>query len=286
VAERKHRHLLETTRALMIAASLLPHFWAKAVSTATYIVNIQLSAALQGGIPLERLSGRPPDYSALRSFGCVCYVLLAPCERTKLTAQSFECVFLGYSDEHKGYRCWDLVGRRMRISWDVTFDETRPFYSRPTSSTYPKADISFLLFPDTPPSVPIDPPSGPIIADVSPSIPLSSFPPSSPPSPDPPPTSPLSPFPFHYSRRSHVPDPPPDVTSSSSSSDMSSSSDELPSPLPVTRLCRPSDRYSPSQYGLSVALEPMIRPKRIYFPEHFCYCFSSNLCVLNTTNTD
>jgi hypothetical protein len=30
----------------------------------------------------------------------------------------------------------------------------------------------------------------------------------------------------------------------------------------------------------------MIRPKRIYFPEHFCYCFSSNLCVLNTTKMD
>jgi hypothetical protein len=30
----------------------------------------------------------------------------------------------------------------------------------------------------------------------------------------------------------------------------------------------------------------MIRPKCICFPEHFCYCFSSNLCVLNTTNTD
>jgi hypothetical protein len=32
--------------------------------------------------------------------------------------------------------------------------------------------------------------------------------------------------------------------------------------------------------------EAVIRPKRIYFPEHFCYCFSSNLCVLNATNTD
>jgi hypothetical protein len=30
----------------------------------------------------------------------------------------------------------------------------------------------------------------------------------------------------------------------------------------------------------------VIRPKRIYFPKHFCYCFSPNLCVLNTTNTD
>jgi hypothetical protein len=30
----------------------------------------------------------------------------------------------------------------------------------------------------------------------------------------------------------------------------------------------------------------LIHPKRIYFPKHFCYCFSSNLCVLNTTNTN
>jgi hypothetical protein len=31
---------------------------------------------------------------------------------------------------------------------------------------------------------------------------------------------------------------------------------------------------------------PLIRPKCIHFPEHFCCCYSSNLCVLNTTNTD
>ena len=82
VAERKHRHLLETTRAMMIASSLPPHFWAEAVAMSTYLINIHPSAALQGGIPLERLSGKSPDYSMLRLFECVCYVLLAPRERT------------------------------------------------------------------------------------------------------------------------------------------------------------------------------------------------------------
>jgi transposase InsO family protein len=86
VAEHKHRHLLETARALMISSSVPPHFWTKAVSTATYLINIQPSSALQGGIPFELLCGKTPDYSNLRLFGCMCHVLLAPRERTKLTA--------------------------------------------------------------------------------------------------------------------------------------------------------------------------------------------------------
>jgi hypothetical protein len=62
------------------------------------------------------------------------------------------CVFLGYSAEHKGYRCLDPITRRMRTSRDVIFDESHPFYPRPTTDAPASLvdPLSFLFFPDAP----------------------------------------------------------------------------------------------------------------------------------------
>jgi hypothetical protein len=57
----------------MIASIVPLHFWVKVISTATYLINIQHSSALQGGIPFEHLGVITPDYSSLHFSGCVLY---------------------------------------------------------------------------------------------------------------------------------------------------------------------------------------------------------------------
>ncbi|KAJ9554225.1 hypothetical protein OSB04_018270 [Centaurea solstitialis] len=113
-AERKHRHILDTVRTLLVSAK---------------------------------------SYDLLKVWGCACFVQLQPHEHNKLEPRARLCLFLGYGIEHKGYRCWDPVSKRLRISRNVTFWEHVPYYSLPDTESPP-----IPLFPESAPPIPPTPP--------------------------------------------------------------------------------------------------------------------------------
>ncbi|KAL0554223.1 hypothetical protein IC582_008140 [Cucumis melo] len=122
-AERKHRHILDSVRALLLSVSCPEKFWGEAALTSVYTINHLPSSVLQNISPFERLYGTPPNYSNLKVFGCACFVLLHPHEHIKLEPRARLYCFLGYGTEHKGFRCWDPLSNRLRISRHVTFWE-------------------------------------------------------------------------------------------------------------------------------------------------------------------
>ncbi|KAL4018723.1 hypothetical protein IC575_022343 [Cucumis melo] len=152
-AERKHRHILDSVRALLLSASCPEKFWGEAALTSVYTINRLPSSVLQNISPFERLYGTPPNYSNLKVFGCACFVLLQPHEHTKLEPRARLCCFLGYGTEHKGFRCWDPLSNRLRISRHVTFWEHTMFSrlsSFHASFSSPQSfftDTSIDLFP-------------------------------------------------------------------------------------------------------------------------------------------
>lgn len=92
----------------------------------------------------EALHGSAPDYTSLRAFGCKCYPYLRPYMQDKLDPKSLFCVFLGYNEKYKGYRCYYPPTGKVFISRHVLFDETHFPYSDVYSQFHKETDSALL----------------------------------------------------------------------------------------------------------------------------------------------
>jgi hypothetical protein len=134
--ERKHRHIVETGLALLYHANISLRFWDDAFQTACYLINRLPTTLLKNKSPFETLFNSSPNYSLLKIFGCACWPNLRPYNSNKLQPHSLQCVFLGYSLHHKGYKCFHVPSSRLYISRDVIFQESIfPFHK--SNSSFP-----------------------------------------------------------------------------------------------------------------------------------------------------
>jgi hypothetical protein len=116
--ERIIRTTNDIMHSLMFQASLPASYWAKALHTATYLLNRHPTKTLDLNFQTLHFACVHPSYDHLRVFGCKCYPNLSATAPHKLVPRSSPCVFLGYPSNHKGYCCLDLATNR--LSFPVT----------------------------------------------------------------------------------------------------------------------------------------------------------------------
>ena len=130
-AERKNRHLLEVTQALLFEMNVPKHFWSDGTLTATYLINRMPSRTLGGMSPIEVLCPSKPLFQVPpKVFGCTCFVHIPKHQRDKLDPKAVKCIFVEYPSNQKGYKCY-TPGKKGRVfvTMDSSFHEDVPFYS-------------------------------------------------------------------------------------------------------------------------------------------------------------
>jgi histone deacetylase 1/2 len=184
-------------------------FWDHAFLTATYLINRLPFSTLDNKSPYFLLNTQIPDYKFLKNFGCACFPFLRPYSAHKMNFHSKECIFLGYSTSHKGYKCLDSDGR-IFLSKDVLFNEARYPYSElfPLDTHIPAKGHVLSSFLHT--SMPLTTISAPQPAVTTPSPSPSPVPPSPSPLPSSPNTlsTPLSSHSTHPSPNNNNNTPP------------------------------------------------------------------------------
>ncbi|CAL9217264.1 unnamed protein product [Arabidopsis halleri] len=128
VAERKNRHLMEVSRAMLFHKHMPKRFWGDAVMTACYLINRIPTRVLNDQSPFQVLNNQNPNIEHLRVFGCVCFVFIPGDLRNKLEPKSTKCVFIGYSTTQRGYKCFDPTNNRYYVSRDVKFMEDKAYF--------------------------------------------------------------------------------------------------------------------------------------------------------------
>ncbi|KAH0780949.1 hypothetical protein KY290_000547 [Solanum tuberosum] len=143
VAERKHRHLLEVTRALRFQANIPLQYWGHCVLAAAYIINRLPSSVLNFETPYERLYGTKPSLNHLRTLGCLCFSKVLT-EHDKLMPRSKSAVLMGFSEIQKGYILLDQNNKSFFTNRDVVFREDMFPFAQVDGSVHQKVFVDSL----------------------------------------------------------------------------------------------------------------------------------------------
>ena len=112
---------------------------------ATYLINQLPNSVLHWKSPYEVLFTRPPDYTTLRCFGCLCFATATTPHLDKFDPRASRCIFLGFQPGMKAYKLYNLLTKSVLFSQDVVFHKSIfPFSSQPAPASVSPLPLSSL----------------------------------------------------------------------------------------------------------------------------------------------
>jgi hypothetical protein len=123
VAERKNRTIMGAVKTMIQDQDLLMCLWDEATMVAVYVQNILSHSALGFKTPEEMFTGKKPEVSHLKIFGCPVFIHIPKEKRNKLEPSRKKGIFVGYCEVSKAFRIYIPGHRHIDIITDVTFDE-------------------------------------------------------------------------------------------------------------------------------------------------------------------
>lgn len=140
LAERRNKQILEIVRASLFDMKVPRQYWGEAVQSEAYLMNRTPSRVLNFKTPLQVVHEKleliiGPNLEP-RVFGCSAYV---HSNDGKLEPRAKKCMFIGYADYKKGYRCVDPKSGKVYVTRDVSFHEKIPYF---TPEYFPQGEKS------------------------------------------------------------------------------------------------------------------------------------------------
>jgi hypothetical protein len=124
IVERKNRTLIEAARTMLDEYNTSDSFWAEAINTDCPAINRLYLHKLHHKTAYELLTGKKPNVSYFRVFGCKCFILNKKPKRSKFASKVDEGIFLGYTSNAHGYHVLNKTTGCVEVTCDLTFDES------------------------------------------------------------------------------------------------------------------------------------------------------------------
>nr|GMC49313.1 Retrovirus-related Pol polyprotein from transposon TNT 1-94 [Ipomoea batatas] len=121
---------------MMMRKSMLRGLPQLEVRSGAVCAGCQYGKAHQLPYEESRLHNVKPAVSYLRVFGCACYVFVPDHMRSKMEKKAVKCIFVGYDNQRKGWRCCDPTTGKCYTSRNVVFDEASSWWSSPDSNSF------------------------------------------------------------------------------------------------------------------------------------------------------